>query len=612
MAKYDPSYSTTVSADASSYGLGAVLLQDQPTGERRAVAYASRSLTSTEQRYSQTEKEALAATWAVERFDQFVRGIKFDIESDHRPLLTLLGTAELDLIPPRIQRLRMRLMRYQYRMLYVPGKLLATADTLSRAPLGAATKEHQGPKVDSVELFISEVVKGFEDLTSSRLESLRQHQAQDGVCAGLLRLCESGWPEKVSKVPNHLRGYWKVRGSITVYDGLLLKDRCIIIPPGLRKDMLQLIHEGHQGIGRCKARARDAVWWPTVNSEIEQLVTGCERCAQTRVQRSEPLLCTPTPNRPWQRVGIDLFELSGRHYVLIVDYYSRFPEVVSLTSTSSTAVIAAVKSSFARFGIPDVVVSDNGPQFSSREFAAFASCYGFHHATSSPRYPQANGEAERMVRTMKELFFKSQDPHMSLLVYRDTPGISGYSPSQLLFGRRLQTRVPKLDEALIPTWPSQEDFQRKDKAARGRQQRDFNRRHRVQRLRSLSVGEDVWVDDISCAAKVLSPAKRPRSYVVETPSGVIQRNRRHLVPFDASDSQQQNAGPVQETSGNSGVVAQNSEESMLSPSSRNAHRPPQTVSSDDVQRGGDGDSAPPRTYFTRSGRRVKAPVKLNL
>lgn len=290
----------------------------------------------------------------------------------------------------------MRLMRYHYQMLCVPGKLLATADTLSRAPLEPATRQHQGPKVDTVELFVSEVVKGFEDFTSPRLESLHRHQAEDGVCAGLIPLCESGWPEKSSKVPIHLRDYWKMRGSITVCEGLLLKDRCIIIPQALRKDMLQLIHEGRQGTGRCKARARDAVWWPTVNSEIKQLVTGCERCAQTRVQRSEPLLGTPMPNCPWQRVGIDLFELSRRHYVLIVDYYSCFPEVVSLTSTSSIAVIAAVKSLFARFGIQNVVISDNGPQFASRAFAAFSSCYGFQHTTGSTRYTEANGEVERI------------------------------------------------------------------------------------------------------------------------------------------------------------------------------------------------------------------------
>lgn len=534
MAKYDPSYPTVVSADASSYGLGAVLLQDQPSGERRAVAYASRSLTDTESRYSQTEKEALAVTWAVKRFDQFLRGIAFQVETDHRPLVTLLGSAELDMIPPRIQRLRIRLMRYQFTVLYVPGKLIATADTLSRAPIQGHDPERSQRQTDSIELFIGEVVTAAANLMSSRMDALRKHQAEDGICSGLLRFCEKGWPENVSKVPVHLREYWKERGNITVCDGFLLKDRRIIIPSLMRREVLQQIHEGHQGIGRCKARARDAVWWPTLNSEIEQLVTSCEKCAQTRVQRSEPLIATPTPNRPWQRVGADLFELDGTHYIIVVDYYSRFPEVISLSSTTSTAVIAAVKSTFARHGIPDVFVSDNGPQFSSRVFAEFAQTYGFHHITSSPGYPQSNGEAEHMVRTMKDLFTKSKDPHMALLVYRDTPGASGYSPSQLLMGRRLQTTVPKMPDTLQPEWPPHDEVAAKDKANRTKQSQDFNRRHAAHQLRPLADGEDVWVQDMSCAAKVLSPARRPRSYVVETPTGIIQRNRRHLVPFNGA------------------------------------------------------------------------------
>ncbi|MDD9361353.1 MAG: hypothetical protein PV344_00230, partial [Anaplasma sp.] len=135
-------------------------------------------------------------------------------------------------------------MRYQYQMLDVPGKLLATADTLSRAPLEAATRQHQGAKVDSVELVFSEAVQGVENFTPSRLESLPRHQAQGVVFAGLLRLRERGWPNKVSKVPIHLCDYWKVRGRITVCDGLLLKDRGVIIPQVLRKDILQLIHVG--------------------------------------------------------------------------------------------------------------------------------------------------------------------------------------------------------------------------------------------------------------------------------------------------------------------------------------------------------------------------------
>lgn len=203
MAKYDPSLPTTVSADASSFGLGAVLLQDQPQGERRAVAYASRSLNPTEKRYSQTEKEALAVSWAVERFDQFVRGIQFDVETDHRPLSTLLGSAELDMIPPRIQRIRMRLMRYRYRVLYVPGKLLATADTLSRAPVDAP----ENARVDAVELFVGAVLNSVEDLSTPLLQDIRRLQSEDGTSAALIRYCEEGWPKANSRLPIKLREY---------------------------------------------------------------------------------------------------------------------------------------------------------------------------------------------------------------------------------------------------------------------------------------------------------------------------------------------------------------------------------------------------------------------
>lgn len=372
------------------------------------------------------------------------------------------------MIPPRIQRIRMRLMRYQYRVLYVPGKLLATADTLSRTPVDAP----ENRRVDAVVCRgCLELGGGLEYTTSPRYP---QTSVEDETGAALIRYCKEGWPKANSPLPINLREYWRDHPSISVSQGLLLKDQRLIIPKSFRKEMLLRLHEGHQGINRCRARARDSVWWPTLNGELEQLILGCAECASTRVQRSEPMISTLTPSRPWQRVGIDLFELKRRNYILIVDYYSRFPEVVSLSSTSPLSAIAATKSCFARFGIPNVVVSENGPQFSFKRFATFASGYGFQYATSSPKYPQANGEAERMVRTLKDLFSKSGDPHMALMVYRDIPGLTGYSPSQLLFGRRLQTKAPKLHEALTPEWPSHTKVQRKDEAARTRQRKDFN------------------------------------------------------------------------------------------------------------------------------------------
>ena len=138
LALFDPNLETTVSADASSYGLGALLLQKQANGERRPVAYVSRSMTPTESRYAQIEKEALALTWACERYSQYLIGLQFSIETDHKPLVPLFGSKLLDELPIRVQRFRMRMMRLNFSIYHVPGKNLTIADTLSRAPCSSS------------------------------------------------------------------------------------------------------------------------------------------------------------------------------------------------------------------------------------------------------------------------------------------------------------------------------------------------------------------------------------------------------------------------------------------------------------------------------------------
>nr|XP_037288754.1 uncharacterized protein K02A2.6-like [Rhipicephalus microplus] len=411
-----------------------------------------------------------------------------------------------------------------------------------------------------------------------------------------------------------------------------LKSRCTDVnevelrrSPAQRKDILALLHEGHQGVRRCQVRARECVWWPHCSQHIEDLVAQCAKCAETRTLRSEPLSPTPTPERPWQRLGIDLFHLEGRDYVLIVDYYSRFPEIVTLGTSSAKAVVAAVKSCFARFGIPDVVRTDNGPQFSSKEFADFATAYRFCHETSSPRYPQSNGEVERMVRTVKDLLKKSPDPYLALLAYRDTPGVSGVSPAQLLMGRRLQTRLPVLPERLLPALPNHEEFQAQDTAAKLKQAKDYNSRHSTTPLISLSMGEDVWIKDLGCSGRVLSPAQRPRSYVVETQSGVVQRNRCHLVPFVDDQNVQQQASMA--SSPTHGTLSSNpprdsastSASESLSPSASSAScaspvPPVKMPPSPEVQTLPVQASAPQcdEPKRTRSGRAVKPPRRLNM
>ena len=243
------------------------------------------------------------------------------------------------------------------------------------------------------------------------------------------------------------------------------------------------------------------------------------------------MLATPLPARPWERLGADLFHLDGVTFLLIVDYFSRYPEVIRLTSLTSKSVISAFKSAFSRHGIPDDLISDNGPQFNSDEFTQFTSAYAIRHNTSSPYYPQGNGLAERTVKTIKGILKKTNDPCMALLSYRTTPfPWCGFSPAQLLMGRQPKSTLPQTESQLTPDWPFLNSFRQSDTAFKEKQTDSYNRRHRVTPKNTIPEGAQVWLRTKSRQSQgtVVSKADTPRSYWVETPSGRQRRNRRHL------------------------------------------------------------------------------------
>ena len=191
-------------------------------------------------------------------------------------------------------------------------------------------------------------------------------------------------------------------------------------PRCLTLDVLSRLHEGHLGIIKCHALARSSVWRPYVSSNMEEIVNKCSTCAIHCPERKEPLLPSSFTDHPWARLGMDFLELNGRTYLAIVDYYSRWVKVKLLTKQTSTETIHQIKSVFAAHGIQDIIVNDSHSQFSSQDFANFASSYGFTHMTSSSRHPKANGEAERAVQTIKQLLEKSKDLYLALLIYRTT------------------------------------------------------------------------------------------------------------------------------------------------------------------------------------------------
>ena len=264
-----------------------------------------------------------------------------------------------------------------------------------------------------------------------------------------------------------------------------------------------------------------------ISQDITRVVRNCAMCEKYRRERIEPMKGTEFPERPWSRVGVDFFQHKDKHYLLAVDYFSRDVEISQVSkNVNSAQTILQLKRIFSRHGIPDILFSDNGPQFDSREFTTFSTDWQFQHITSSPRYPQSNGEVERAVQTMKTVLNKSSDEYLALLNYRDTPLHHGYSPAQLSMGQKLRTRVPCHQDELKPETPDYDHIRRKEKEYRAKMKFDYDHRHKVVEGKELSPGDRVWIPDLKAEGTVIKQHESPRSVVIQTRNGQVRRNRR--------------------------------------------------------------------------------------
>ena len=230
----------------------------------------------------------------------------------------------------------------------------------------------------------------------------------------------------------------------------------------------------------------------------------------------------------------------------MVDYFSRYIEVTKLTKTTSASVIQALKSIFSQHGIPNVLASDNGPQYSAKEFEDFAKTSDFVHNTSSPYHPQGNGEAERAVKTVKKLLKGSKDPHLALLSYRTTPlPWCNQSPAQLLMGRHICSNLPISNTLLKPEWPDLQEFHRQDSSYKEKLKKQYDRRHHARDLPPLDNDTPVFItsekDSNVVPGRVIECA-RDQSYHVDTPTGKSRRNRSHL---NIRPDEQNNSPPIQ-------------------------------------------------------------------
>ena len=349
-------------------------------------------------------------------------------------------------------------------------------------------------------------------------------------------------------------------------------------------------------------------------------------------QQKQPLMPSPVSNLPWAMAASDIFAFEGHHYLVLVDYYSKYIEVTKLNDLTSQDTIEALKEHFSRHGIPAKLVTDCGVQYTSNEFETFARSYNFEHILVSPKYPRANGEAETeaAVKTVKSLWRKNNDKNKALLEYRATPiqGIN-LSPSQLSMGRRLRTTLPIACGLLEPEAHNIKEIRARMKYGKEKLKYNHDRRS-TKELPPLKPGDFVRVKPETGlkewkVATVMQQHTSPRYYIVDVGGRRIRRNRVAL----RTDSPKSHAG-YQSCHANIEEAETDPEKPRVvphavpppMPDTHTEKLPLDYQSDQSVTRKSPARKIPPSPevaatrgstlYTTRSGRQVKKPVKLDL
>lgn len=518
-----------IQCDASKDGLGACLLQND-----RPVAYASRSLTDCEKRYAPIECELSAILFAAEKFDFYIYGRAVTVNTDHKPLVSIFKK-DINKVPARLQRMRLRLMKYELEVSYLPGKEMFIADTLSRAALKDKVSE------DKEMAYLVHSIARTLPLTENKRKEFTQATKDDINLKTVLGYVKNEWPKSSKNLNSKLKAFHKIKEEISELEGLLFYGDRVIVPELLRSNVLKQIHEGHLGITKCKERAKERLYWPGMSSDITALIMGCEICESVRNMNAKlPLLPHKIPNRPWEKVGTDLLEFRGKDYLVVIDYYSKWVELRSVRGKTANDIKKTFNSIFAYHGFPDVIMADNMP-FNSYEMRRYLSDNNVNLITSSPHYPRSNGMAEKAVNIAKTALKKCyneagnlDDLDMFLLRYRNTPIPDiGLSPAQMLFSRRLKDNLPISSSLLTPKIVNKNKLQQTLKERQSKQKFFYDRNTRS--LTGGNVGDKVLFKT-GCneqwrKGEIKKKCEEPRSFIVADDNNRknYRRTRQHVI-----------------------------------------------------------------------------------
>ena len=462
---YNPELELKLDTDASSVGLGAVLSHVDDTGTERPIEYISRTLTKTERNYSMIEKEALAIVWATKRLHRYLFGRPFTLVTDHKPLESIFHPSRgiPSMVAGRLQRWSLFLSGYSYKIQFRPTSKHCNADLCSRFPLPVEEeREFDDELNDQLQLKPLNSVFSIHYLGDDKplidAQLIANETRHDKTLSKVLKFVKDGWNEKppadVDLKPFHTR-----RNELSVDQNCVIWGSRVVIPESMRKDVLSLIHAAHMGISQTKALARGYVYWPNMDAEIENIVKSCEPC---QLNQKKPAKSTPHPwnkaTEPWERIHIDFCgPIFGSMWMIVVCSYSKWLEVVKMPNITSKRVIEELRDIFCRWGLPRILVSDNGSSLTSEEFKDFMSKNQIKHILIPAYSPASNGQAEVSVglfkRAMKRMILTNPDVRYNLaswlLNYRNTPHTTtGVEPAVAMIKRRTRNALSFLHPSL--------------------------------------------------------------------------------------------------------------------------------------------------------------------
>lgn len=426
---------TRLITDASPVGVGAILMQLH--GDTwRPVAYSSKGLTACEQRYGQTEREALGFVNGIESFHYFLYGIHFQVVTDCKVLKLLFGSKSD--VNARILRWVLRLSIYDFEVEYIPGND-NFADALSRLVEFRDISETGGEKI----------LRAALASTVPRAMSIEEIEKATASDEEMVKIMEAVMSEDWSEVSTE---YAPFRREICAVGGVLMKGEKMIIPRSLEQQVLDLAHQGHPGQARMKMRLRKKVWFPRLESKVARFVGSCKGCIMVAMPDCPPPMNPKTfPDYPYEDVVMDYKQVGAEMLLVIIDYYSRYAyyEIVRPATAVETAI--ALQKVFGLFGIPKTIQCDNGAHFQG-DVIELCKRLEITLLRSAPRYPQANGQVERFNREIKNVVKTATGLNLNwkaelakfLLMYHVTPhpALAGRTPSEAMFSRNIRDVLP--------------------------------------------------------------------------------------------------------------------------------------------------------------------------